>query len=431
MDTQTIEVPEVMPEYYFLPEKNCYYVQNAAGEWMPLKYADITTRLQKLGCSTRVPIGAPPGTVSEVKEVMTRIQDHQSVSAVVELGWEPAGVRIIEGEKLLVTRGCTLLQAAQGKFETIEKLLVNMLGKEQLPYFYGWLHTGIRGLYKDETRLYGQALVFCGPVDCGKSVVQNQIITPLLGGRSGRPISWLSNTTQFNSHLFKAVHLMMEDDNYETDHRSRQVFGSSVKRVTANVEQTYHRKNLPEHTMKPYWRLSISLNDEENNIAVLPELDPSLEDKLIIFKCERKEMPLPARGPGRTLDVAIKEELPAFLHYLRYEHKIRPELASKRYGIKAYVHPFVREELAQLDPSIAVYAVLKRLYGDGRVEKTVTDIRFDAGQEAPSTIPWAFKSEVSLGKALTKLRKNPLYSARISYKHTGEQRVYVLNFKDR
>jgi hypothetical protein len=223
---------------------------------------------------------------------------------------------------------------------------------------------------------------------------------------------------------------MMENDNYETDHRSRQAFGSSVKRVTANVEQTYHRKNLPEHTMKPYWRLSISLNDEENNIAVLPELDPSLEDKLIIFKCERKEMPLLARGPGRTLDVAIKEELPAFLHYLRHDHKIKPELASKRYGIKAYVHPFIREELAQLDPSIAVYAVLKRLYGGKRVEKTVTDMRFDAGQEAPSTIPSAFKSEISLGKALTKLRNNPRYSKRISYKHTGEQRIYDLNLEE-
>jgi hypothetical protein len=431
MDTETIEVPDVMPEYYFLPEKNCYYVKNADSEWMPLKYADIVTRLQKLGFSNRIPRGAPPGTVSEVKEMTTRIQDHQSVFAVVELGWEPAGVRIVEGEKLLVTKGCTLLRAAQGKFEVIEQLLVNMLGKEQLQYFYGWLHTAIAGLYKDERRLYGQALVFCGPADCGKSLVQNRIITPLLGGRSGRPISWLSNASQFNSHLFKAVHLAMEDDNYETDHRSRQAFASSVKRITANVEQTYHRKNLPEHTMKPYWRLSISLNDEENNLAVLPELDPSLEDKLIVFKCERNEMPLPARGPGRTLDVAIEEELPALLHYLRHEHKITPELASKRYGIKAFVHPVIREELAQLDPAIAVYSALRLLYQGARLEKTVTEMMFDVGEHAPgSTIPYAFKSEVSLGKALTKLRHNPRYSKRISYRHTGEQRVYLLDFED-
>jgi hypothetical protein len=275
------------------------------------------------------------------------------------------------------------------------------------------------------------ALVFCGPADCGKSLVQNRIITPLLGGRSGRPISWLSNASQFNSHLFRAVHLIMEDDNYETDHRSRQAFAASVKRITANVEQSYHKKNLPEQTMKPYWRLSISLNNEENNLAVLPELDPSLEDKLIVFKCERNEMPVPARGPGRTLEVAIEEELPAFLHYLRHEHNITPEFASKRYGIKAFVHPIIREELAQLDPAIAVYSTLRRLYQGARLEKTVTDMMFDVGEHAPSsTIPYAFKSEVSLGKALTKLRNNPRYSKRISYKHTGEQRIYILNFED-
>ena len=431
MDTETIDVPDVMPEYYFLPDKNCYYAKNADGDWMPLKHADIITRLEQRGLSNRVPRGAPPGTVSEVRAMTTRIQDYQSVSTVVELGWEPAGVRIVEGEKLLVTRGCTLRRAIQGKFEIIEELLVNMLGKEQLQYFYGWLHTAIAGLYKDEMRLYGQALVFCGPADCGKSLVQNRIITPLLGGRSGRPISWLSNASQFNSHLFRAVHLIMEDDNYETDHRSRQAFAASVKRITANVEQSYHKKNLPEQTMKPYWRLSISLNNEENNLAVLPELDPSLEDKLIVFKCERNEMPVPTRGPGRTLEVAIEEELPAFLHYLRHEHNITPEFASKRYGIKAFVHPIIREELAQLDPAIAVYSTLRRLYQGARLEKTVTDMMFDVGEHAPSsTIPYAFKSEVSLGKALTKLRNNPRYSKRISYKHTGEQRIYILNFED-
>ena len=223
----------------------------------------------------------------------------------------------------------------------------------------------------------------------------------------------------------------MEDDNYETDHRSRQAFAASVKRITANVEQSYHKKNLPEQTMKPYWRLSISLNNEENNLAVLPELDPSLEDKLIVFKCERNEMPVPTRGPGRTLEVAIEEELPAFLHYLRHEHNITPEFASKRYGIKAFVHPIIREELAQLDPAIAVYSTLRRLYQGARLEKTVTDMMFDVGEHAPSsTIPYAFKSEVSLGKALTKLRNNPRYSKRISYKHTGEQRIYILNFED-
>jgi hypothetical protein len=94
--------------------------------------------------------------------------------------------------------------------------------------------------------------------------------------------------------------------------------------------------------------MSISLNDEPENLQVLPPLDPSLMDKLIILRCVRQTLPWP--GPEiEVLREIIDTELPAFAHYLDGltvpEHLVEP-----RCGLKAYQHPAILEELMQLSP---------------------------------------------------------------------------------
>jgi hypothetical protein len=94
--------------------------------------------------------------------------------------------------------------------------------------------------------------------------------------------------------------------------------------------------------------MSISLNDEPENLQVLPPLDPSLLDKLIILRCVRHTLPWP--GPEiEVLRDIIDTELPAFAHYLDGlnvpEHLVEP-----RCGLKSYQHPAILEELMQLSP---------------------------------------------------------------------------------
>jgi hypothetical protein len=119
------------------------------------------------------------------------------------------------GQRVLVLRGRELLEAVPGEWTPTRSILTNMFGEEQLPYFLSWIKLAVAGLYGPrEERLYGQAVVLCGPPSCGKSLVQNRIITPLLGGRSASPLEWLTGQTSFNSELFEAVHLIIEDEYY-------------------------------------------------------------------------------------------------------------------------------------------------------------------------------------------------------------------------
>src|SRR5215469_13651760 len=72
-------------------------------------------------------------------------------------------------------------------------------------------------------------------------------------------------------------------------------------------------------------------------------MDESIEDKLMIFKCNYVKLPLPS---GEAIEAAIASELPAYVHYLLHEHEIREEVRDERFGINAYQHPAVLEALS-------------------------------------------------------------------------------------
>ena len=46
-------------------------------------------------------------------------------------------------------------------------------------------------------------------------------------------------------------------------------------------------------TLKPFWRMSISCNEEPENLMILTPMDDSLADKMIILKAYRNPMPMP------------------------------------------------------------------------------------------------------------------------------------------
>jgi len=86
------------------------------------------------------------------------------------------------------------IDSAHQLWETIKTLLTQMFGGEQLEFFYGWLKMAYQSL-TEGTFVPGQIPVFAGPRDCGKSLIQNKIITPILGGRDAKPYQYMVGAT--------------------------------------------------------------------------------------------------------------------------------------------------------------------------------------------------------------------------------------------
>jgi energy-coupling factor transporter ATP-binding protein EcfA2 len=270
------------------------------------------------------------------------------------------GVYSIQGERVLVTNSPRIIKPVQGCWSTFRQVIDGLLidgDIDQRPYLYGWLKRGYESLVSG-TFTPGQALCLAGPRECGKSLLQ-LIITEILGGRSAKPYSFLTGETTFNSDHFAGEHLMIEDDVPSTDIRARRRLGAGIKAVTANTTHRCHAKNKTALILTPFWRLSITVNDEPENLLILPPLDDGLEDKLILLKANKVAMPMPVQSheERKRFWDTLMSELPAFIHFL-VNWQIPEELKSQRWGIKQYHHPSIAEALTEAQPEIRLLSIL-------------------------------------------------------------------------
>jgi hypothetical protein len=204
------------------------------------------------------------------------------------------------------------------------------------------------------------------------------VITELFGGRMAKPYLYMSGQSSFNGNLFGSEHLCIEDEQPYTDIKSRRNFGAKIKEITAIEGQNCHKKFRDGITLPVFWRLTISVNDETENLMILPPFDDSISDKLFIFKCQKSQMAMPTATLDERLAFRTKlsTELPAYLHYLLYEWKIEKDFISQRYGITHYQNPDILLQLGELAPETRLLQLI-----DAEIFKTVKPI-------GPLKDPW-------------------------------------------
>jgi len=352
-------VKSATPAFFYDRDRRDFLLQNSRGIWLRLAESPFKKELAVRGYSSTKSASEP---VSPADAEMIRIRDRYDVAFAGALAGHKSGFYEMSGDRILVTTSPTIIPAHPGEWQTLNAMLNGMLDHtaEQLPFLYGWLKIAYESLAQGSFRP-GQALALCGPRNCGKSLFQT-LLTAILGGRVGKPYSWLVGNTDFNGDLFEAEHLEVADEpGASTDIRSRRNFGAMLKQICSTDSHRCHAKYRQAITLKPFWRISISVNDEPENLLVMPPIDESLEDKIIMLKCVSKPMPMPtATTADRTSFMRrLTGELPAFLHHLS-QWVIPAELSSERFGIGHYQHPDLLRELAALSPEFRLLQMIDR-----------------------------------------------------------------------
>jgi hypothetical protein len=323
--------------YWFKPEGNF---------WIKQRLEDVKRKLGLIGFSSAHKSGKP----SEVDFRVQNIVENQSVEFAGPLAGHRMGFYQEFGQRLLVTSSPAIIEPQPGECPTINKILSGLLGEEQLPFFLSWLKIAYESLRSGDLRT-GQSVALVGPRNAGKSVLQDLIVTPVLGGRSKKAYAFLAGKTEFNGELFGCEHLMVEDDVPTSDLASRRAFGCGIKAIAANTSHRWHRKCVEADSFAPFWRLTISVNNEPECLLVLPPIDESLGDKIFLFLCEIQPMPMPTVEPQdrKIFAQTIANEIPAFCDFL-VKFKIPPSLKDGRFGVRHYHHPRILEILAEMSP---------------------------------------------------------------------------------
>jgi hypothetical protein len=148
---------------------------------------------------------------------------------------------------MLVTEDPKLVDPEEGDWSGLREIFERMFDEEQIKYFYSWMKRVLQALlslmeFKGKIKwvpgnnnipMSIQFFAMCGPVNCGKTWLQEAVISEMLGG-SASPNQYMSEGTAFNSDLFRVPHQMISDAKGSTSFEKRRAFGSFVKELVAN-----------------------------------------------------------------------------------------------------------------------------------------------------------------------------------------------------
>lgn len=135
----------------------------------------------------------------------------------------------------------------------------------------------------------------------------------------------------------------------------RTSLAEKIKQVVANPAQRMRLMRTEPCTVSPFWRLTISVNDDKDKLRSLPLITGDFGDKVLIFHCRKVALPIIERDSiesQRRFREVMAAELPHYLHWLLNEFTIPEEMlrygdgrSATRFGFKEYHAPVIKEGL--------------------------------------------------------------------------------------
>jgi hypothetical protein len=364
---------------YFLPKDD-------GSQWLEVSERTIKRELRLANVSSRA---SDLNSFSQADQVMHYVENHHDVDFAGPLAGKKAGVYNEHGRPFVVLGSYTLIEPKEGDWPILRTVLDGMLGGEQSLYLFAWLKVAIIAL-RNGARRAAPALILAGPVNSGKSLLQEYVITPLLGDRHADPSAFMLGKTAFNADLMGSEHLCIEELKSGLDGESRAFLAESIKKFCVTEAHSYHAKGADALTMYPFWRVTISVNSDPDRLKSLPPLREHIKDKIILLRTERRPMPMPTITDKERLAFSstIKKELPAFIHFLlnwEIPGKLLRTGEAARYGYDVYHHPDLTADLFEHEPeSGLLYIIDKEIFKDGSIAE-----------------PWGWESAMKLHELLT------------------------------
>lgn len=210
----------------------------------------------------------------------------------------------------------------------------------------------------------GPVTVFCGPKNCGKTLLVNHVITPLLGGRFvDAHKGFQSDADGFNGELLAGEVWIVDDKIHSCDLKSRRQFAANIKSKLYAGKVGFHAKFKEQITITPWARLFVCCNDQDESIRVLPVLTDDLADKMHLFRCYSAETQLNTETAAdwTAYGAAIKAELPAFAGWLD-ALEIPKNKRTSRNGMKCWQDPHIVSLLADQTPEHQLALLLSHLF---------------------------------------------------------------------
>ena len=341
-------------EKYWFDGQN-YFVELEGG-FHDYKKDDVLLDLQ-----CRHNLSARPGrheNVSESRRALHMIHTSKRVSAGIPFAFTKARIVNHEGRKYFNTALVKPLAPCDESgewgefFPTTAAWMETMLGEEQLKHELGWLAYAYKNAYAGKPKR-GHAHFLCGPSNSGKTLYNTCVLGGLFGGGI-KASEYLCGKNDWTDHLFEFGMWLIDDEAPSESQSMHTAFTAKLKEHVAN--DTFLINGKHKKSGRAFWRgrISITLNDDPVSMRLLPDLDMSIKDKLMIFKCS------PDFDFTQDVKSKVKEELPHFARWL-LDYEIPKKQLELRFGVKAYINKTL-EGMAIADSRYSHISELMNLY---------------------------------------------------------------------
>lgn len=365
-----------VPPTYFQPTKEKFWMTDSHGVFRPYGTESYRRHLQNHGLSVKQ---GDDGSLSEADAYIVRLQKEECLDAAGEFAGYRQGLHAANGLRFLASRECRLVKPSPGEWPVIKALLEGLYGTEQEPWLRAHLKYCLESLMEEQIDC-GQAVITVGPPDCGKSLFLEQVIVPLLGGRSASAYKFLLRQKGFNAELQRAEVWRIDDEDPVNTYDTRRTLGGSIKKVCGSPNVPCEGKFKDVVELPLYKRLFICINDQD--MDCLPDLNASVVDKVLLFKAHKFDMPVglpPLPGTKEEREKfrnVLAEELPHFAHCL-LGWKVPDELRGRRYQVKPYANPELMESIKDTCPDEDLFHLVQTVLFRSKSNLNRTDLDID------------------------------------------------------
>jgi hypothetical protein len=357
-----------------------YYRKFPDDTWVNQGKEDVALWLISRGLNKRPAI---PGTNSPVEEALLLVQHHYRVDGAIPLPYihgstngDPVrlgGKRFLNSATVKPIQPAPVPQGRQRWGEGFEWMASWLRGlftpRAQLIRFLHWWKVAYEGAL-DGHMTPGLALFLVGGVASGKTLLNTKVIGASLGGGADAS-SFLVDSSAFNKNLLEVAHWHIDDARATSSWAGLRRYTENLKAAVANQEVKYQPKYVDEQLIPRHGTICVTLNDNPDSLAMLPELDRDMRDKLLILKCADTDeqtghrchdgFQFPSR---RDTESCIRAELPFLLRFLLDWEPPATLAASARarFGSTPWINPDIEARALRTGYHSDIYDVLQVLW---------------------------------------------------------------------
>lgn len=201
-----------------------------------------------------------------------------------------------------------------------------------------WIKRYYEGLLRFHPT-FGQVLFLVGPAGCGKSFFINQILGRIFG-RSHDVGEYVQGNDQYpGSAMYSAPLWYVDDTAPVSDAQRHRRYTAMLKKISAGRAMRFNEKFAKSNMVEWGGRVIVACNLDLESVRLLPTMDMSNADKVILLKCGLDSVRL--FDPSQEVnEVRVIQELPYFLGWLRAWNPPEEVVnqSDARYVVNSYQH---------------------------------------------------------------------------------------------